>query len=285
MSRIATMQGRLVPPEAARFQCFPVQQWRSEFALAAQTGLDAIEWIFDHYGESSNPLGSASGIAEMLSMAKLHGVGVYSVCADYFMDRPLLRANGAEYTEIFDKLHWLLQQCQGAGIERVVLPFVDQSKIQSPDDSTRLVELLCAVLPEAERRGVELHLETSLAPAPFAALLDRIPHAWLEVNYDSGNSSSLGYDSREEFAAYGDRIGSVHLKDRVLGGGTVPLGAGDADLKAIFHGLENIGYCGDYVLQVAREEPGNEVAWTRQNRNYLLELLGASAPKACGGTR
>lgn len=285
MSRIATMQGRLVPPEAGRFQCFPVQQWRSEFALAAQAGLNAIEWIFDQYGESFNPLGSVSGIAEILSMAKMYGVGVYSVCADYFMDRSLLRASGAEYTEIFDKLHWLLQQCQGAGIERMVLPFVDQSKIQSADDSTRLVELLHAVLPKAERCGVELHLETSLAPAPFAALLDRIPHEWLKVNYDSGNSSSLGYDSREEFSAYGERIGSVHLKDRVLGGGTVPLGTGDADLKAVFQGLENIGYTGDYVLQVAREEPGNEVEWTRQNRNYLLELLGESAPMASGVTR
>lgn len=285
MSRIATMQGRLVPPEAGRFQCFPVRQWRSEFALAAQAGLDALEWIFDQYGESSNPLGSPSGTAELLSLAKLQGVGVYSVCADYFMDRPLLRASGAEYTEIFDKLQWLLQQCQCAGIERMVLPFVDRSKIESSGDSTRLVELLRAVLPEAERCGVELHLETSLAPAPFAALLDRIPHAWLQVNYDSGNSSSLGYDSREEFAAYGERIGSVHLKDRRLGGGTVPLGTGDADLKAVFHGLGNLGYCGDYVLQVAREEPGNEVAWNRQNRNYLLELLGASAPKTSGGAR
>jgi L-ribulose-5-phosphate 3-epimerase len=279
------MQGRLVPPEAGRFQCFPVKRWRSEFALAAQAGLDAIEWIFDQYGESSNPLGSAGGIAEMLSMAKLHGVGVYSVCADYFMDRPLLRASGAEYAEICDMLAWLLHQCQRAGIERMVLPFVDQSKIQNSADSTRLVELLRAILPEAERCGVELHLETSLAPAPFAALLDHLPHAWLKVNYDSGNSSSLGYDSREEFAAYGKRIASVHLKDRVLGGGTVPLGTGDADLKAVFYGLENIGYCGDYVLQVDREKPGNEVAWTRQNRNCLLELLGASAPKACGGTR
>jgi len=285
VSRIASMQGRLVPPEAGRFQCFPVQQWRKEFALAAQAGLDAIEWIYDQYGESSNPLGAASGIAEMLSAAKEHGVGVFSVCADYFMDRPLLRASGAEYAEIFDKLHWLLHQCRSAGIERMVLPFVDQSKIQNAEDSTRLVELLNAVLPKAESCGVELHLETSLAPAPFAALLDRMPHAWLKVNYDSGNSSSLGYDPREEFSAYGQRIGSVHLKDRVFGGGTVPLGAGAADLKAVFNGLEKIGYAGDYVLQVAREDAGKEVAWTKQNRSYLLELLRASASEASGGAQ
>jgi L-ribulose-5-phosphate 3-epimerase len=168
-------------------------------------------------------------------------------------------------------------------MERMVLPFVDQSKIQSDDDSARLVELLNAVLPKAESCGIELHLETSLAPAPFAALLDRIPHPWLKVNYDSGNSSSLGYDPREEFSAYGERIGSVHLKDRVLCGGTVPLGTGDADLKAVFNGLEKTGYAGDYVLQVAREDAGNEVAWTKQNRSYLLELLRGAASEASGG--
>ena len=43
------------------------------------------------------------------------------------------------------------------------------------------------------RPAIELHLETSLAPAEFVKLLDRMPHPKLKVNYDSGNSSSLGY--------------------------------------------------------------------------------------------
>ena len=37
----------------------------------------------------------------------------------------------------------------------------------------------------------------------------------IKVNYDSGNSASLGYDPTDEFAAYGERVGSVHIKDRV----------------------------------------------------------------------
>jgi hexulose-6-phosphate isomerase len=119
-----------------------------------------------------------------------------------------------------------------------------------------------------------LHLETSLAPAPFAALLDRLPYQWLKANYDSGNSASLGYDPGEEFAAYGSRIGSVHIKDRVRGGATVPLGTGDADLDVLFEELDKIGYSGDLVLQVAREQPGNEVEWARHNREFVLGLLG-----------
>jgi L-ribulose-5-phosphate 3-epimerase len=100
----------------------------------------------------------------------------------------------------------------------------------------------------------------------------------VRVNYDSGNSASLGYDVGRELAAYGTRIGSVHVKDRIRGGSTVPLGSGDADLTALFEGLAGLRYQGDYVLQVARGEDGNEVQWARQNRELLVQQLGAFTP-------
>jgi len=139
------------------------------------------------------------------------------------------------------------------------------------------------VAPQAEKSGVELHLETALDPAGFRALLGRLPHPILKVNYDSGNSSSLGYDPREELAAYGPRIGSVHIKDRVCGGGTVPLGTGSANIPALLSGLSEIRYTGDYVLQVARGAEGAEVEWARQNRLWLVrELERAQAVAARG---
>ena len=36
------------------------------------------------------------------------------------------------------------------------------------------------------------------------------------VNYDTGNSASLGYDPSEEISVYGHRIINVHIKDRKL---------------------------------------------------------------------
>jgi hexulose-6-phosphate isomerase len=121
----------------------------------------------------------------------------------------------------------------------------------------------------ADETRVEIHLETSLGPAEFAKLLDSIPHPRLRVNYDSGNSASLGYSPANEFAAYGDRIGSVHIKDRVLNGGTVPLGTGNTDFPALFSCLEKIEYRGDFTLQVARGTPGDEVAWAKQNLAFV----------------
>jgi Sugar phosphate isomerases/epimerases len=94
----------------------------------------------------------------------------------------------------------------------------------------------------------------------------------LKVNYDSGNSASLGYDPADEFAAYGTRVGSVHIKDRVNGGGTVPLGSGNTNFKSLFECLGELGYSGDFVLQVARGASGDEVAWARSNCDYVQAL-------------
>jgi L-ribulose-5-phosphate 3-epimerase len=269
MPYFAVMQGRLVPPEGGRFQCFPRERWRDEFVLAAQAGLDAIEWIFDVYGEDANPLATGDGLAEMRALCDKTGVAVRSLCADYFMDRPFLRTTQTERDELIQKMHWLLSRCSSIGIGRVVVPFVDQSRIENDDEKVEVLSILRTLLPAAERNQVELHLETSLAPQPFAALLEQCPHPLLRANYDSGNSSSLGYRPAEEFAAYGDRIGSVHIKDRMRGGGTVPLGTGDADLPAVFHGLAALGYSGDFVLQIARPESGKELPWIAQNRAWV----------------
>jgi hexulose-6-phosphate isomerase len=221
----------------------------------------------------------------MKQLGAQHAVAVVSVCADYFMDCPFLRVAETERARLVEKLRWLLRRCQDAGITRAVLPFVDHSRIETDDDIASVVDILREVLPDAERYGVELHLETALGPAAFAALLDRVPHAYLKANYDSGNSSSLGYLPREEFAAYGRRIGSVHIKDRVRGGGTVPLGQGDADLAAVFDGLHQLGYQGDYVLQVARGAPDGEVALARSNAAFVMAQLRRTEQAVEGGRR
>lgn len=282
MARIAIMQGRLGPPEAGRFQSFPREGWRREFPRAAEAGLDAIEWIYDAYGEDVNPLATDAGVAEMDRLCEQHGVAVVSVCADYFMDHPFLRVSADERRRLVEKLRWLLERCRAAGVTRVVLPFVDQSRIENDDEAAMVVDVLGEVLPDAERHGIELHMETALGPEAFAALLARAPHPQLKVNYDSGNSASLGYRPAEEFAAYGDRIGSVHIKDRVRGGGTVPLGSGDADLEAVFDGLHALGYHGDYVLQVARGEPDGEVALARANVAFVASRLGRTTSTVRG---
>jgi L-ribulose-5-phosphate 3-epimerase len=280
MPFLATMQGRLVPPEGEHFQSFPRVRWRDEFAFAAQAGLDGIEWIFDAYGENTNPLASDTGILEMRTLSEQTGTAIRSLCADYFMDHPFLRSTERECTELIQKMRWLISRCNLLGIGRIVVPFVDKSRIETESETAEVLSILQTLLPTADSYQVELHLETSLAPERFAALLNRCAHRMLRVNYDSGNSASLGYCAAEEFAAYGHRIGSVHIKDRLHCGGTVPPGTGDADFDAVFNGLASLNYSGDYVLQIARKQPGKELEWISQNRAWLTEQLGGAA--RCG---
>ncbi len=268
MTRIGIMQGRLVPPADNRIQCFPRDQWELEFGLAAKAHLDCIEWIYDLYGEDVNPIATDAGVETMKSLSAEHGVRILSVCADYFMDKPLVRASRQELDDRLNTLQWLMERCQLLRMNRMVLPFVDASRIDTDEEMDGVCETLGRTLIFSEQSGIEIHLETSLTPDRFALLLARLPHPLLKVNYDSGNSSSLGYKPREEFAAYGARVGSVHIKDRIRGGSTVPLGTGDADFQALSESLKAAGYAGDFILQAARGKSGEEVDWAGRNREF-----------------
>jgi hexulose-6-phosphate isomerase len=271
--RIGIMQGRLVPPIGDRIQAFPAERWRDEFPAAQEAGLDSIEWIYDVGCDEVNPIANDASIAEMRALADEHEIAVVSLCADYFMAEPLLKGTVAERADRVGKLSWLFSRCEEAGIRRIVLPFVDNSKLETDSDLDELAVLLKQMGPRAAKAGLEIHLETSLPPARFALLLEKTDEPSVKVNYDSGNSASLGFRAEEEFAAYGAAIGSVHIKDRLLHGGTVPLGEGNADLAGLRERLEKISYEGDIILQVARGNPGDEIQWARRNREFVEQLM------------
>jgi hexulose-6-phosphate isomerase len=263
------MQGRLLPMIDEKIQSFPAKRWRDEFPLAQKAGLQLIEWIYEVYGADQNPLSTDEGIAELKGLSARHDIAVRSLCADYFMDRPLL----VYPEESSKKLRWLMGRCHMAGIRRIILPFVDASRLADSIAEDALVNTLVPFLAESERLGIELHLETDLPPGRFANLIARLPESVFKVNYDSGNSASHGYDVAEEFAAYGLRIGSLHIKDRFRGGSTVFLGAGDVNFPGLRKALESVAYNGDIILQVARQQEGNELEWIRSVRASVEEIL------------
>lgn len=257
------MQGRLSPMEDDRFQSFPSTFWQDEITLASKVPLRGIEWIFDLYGIGANPLETAEGRIELLGRLDMAGINVVSICADYFMDCPLVRIDVDLLEQRLDKLRWLISICPEMGVGRIVLPFVDASRITGRKDAENVLSALHNVLPYAAATAVELHLETDMNPGDFRSFLGEIPHPLVKVNYDSGNSSALGYLPTQEFAAYGERIGSFHIKDRLLGGGTKPLGMGNADFVSLRRSLIDIDYRGDFVLQVARACHGDELSWIK----------------------
>jgi len=281
MHTYGIMQGRLAPPEDGRFQSFPRAAWREEFARAREAGLDYIEWIHDAYGEAkdpttgriANPIFTPEGLAEFDALKAEHNIATPALCGDWFMDVPLIRCSPAERDRREQHLHDLIPIAKRIGATKIVLPFVDNSKINGEYEKQSVIAILKRALPIAEQHGVELHLEADFGPDEFADFLARLPHPMLKVNWDSGNSSGLGFIATEEFAAYGSRIGSVHIKDRYRkpegGIETRPLGTGSANFDDVFTAIRSIDYQGGVTLQVARGADNDEVNFIKTQLDFV----------------
>ncbi len=277
---LGLMQGRLLPKYEGRYQAHPVGRWSAEFTAAAALGLTSIEFILDLEGAEQNPLLQPEGRERIRHATSTSGVAVETICADCFMQTPL-RADSrqaADYPRMRQLLVTVLQAASELGCTDVVIPCVDASSLRHEDDRSRFVAALHDALPTAESAGVNLAIECDLDPSGVTALLEQAGSPRVTINYDIGNSASLGYDPAEEFAAYGTRISDVHIKDRVRGGGSVPLGSGDADFELVVDLLDGIGYSGPMIMQAYRDDEGTmilaeQLTWFRD----LLVQRGATA--------
>ena len=277
MNPIGIMQGRLSPPSGGRIQSFPVDTWRDEFPLASKAGLACIEWIYETGTEAANPLGTNSGVADIRRESERSGVAVWSICADYYMAERLVASDGSARQPIVEHLLWLIERSSLLEIRYIVLPFVDSSSLQSPEETAGLVSMLASVAPAAADARLELHLETDLDPRLLADLLDQISDPCVRANYDSGNSAALGHDPVAELDALGPWLGSVHIKDRLRNGGTVSLGTGAADLSTSCRLIRGAGFRGPLILQVARDEALSEVELAMRNRRLVEGHLAMEA--------
>ncbi len=277
MNTIGIMQGRLSPPLGGCIQSFPVDTWREEFSLAREAGLDCMEWIYEAGTEAVNPLRTDAGVTEIRRLAADSEVAARSVCADYYMTELLVAPDGTPCEAAVEHLVWLVGRTSLLGARYIVLPFVDESSLQSPQEVKGLLTVLKSIVPAAEQAGVELHLETDLQPGDLVAVLESVSHPLIHANCDIGNSAALEHDPVEELTLLGPWLGSVHVKDRVLGGGTVPLGTGAVDFPTCFRLICAAGFCGPFILQVARQEGLSEVELAIRNRRFVEEQLAVVA--------
>jgi len=248
------MQGRLSPPLGDRIQAFPEGSWREEFALCRELGLGCIEWIFEHRDAEKNPLLSKDGRREIAALSERYGIRVNSVIADYFMVERLFGIGRKEVSLALETLGALIESCEDLGIPLLEIPLVDSSSLKSDADKEQFIGNLKRPLERAENRGVLIGLEADLPPKDFRKLLDAFKPLRVAANFDMGNSAFLGFKPAEEIPVLGASIANVHIKDRVKGGSTVPLGKGGTDFEAVFRALREVGYAGDFILQAARQD-------------------------------
>ena len=273
---IGVMQGRLLPKYQGRYQSHPVGYWQEEFPKAAKLGLDCIEFILDFNDAEANPLLRPGGVDEILRVAEQTGVTVRTVCADYFIEAPLHHPDKEIANRSIDVLHRLLHNGKALQLTDIVVPCVDHSSMRDAEAENRFVRQMLGLIDTAEICGINLSLETDLPPQAFAALLERFGSARVTVNYDSGNSAALGFDPVEEFACYGARVSDIHIKDRILGGGSVVLGTGSAQFEKFMNALAPLDYRGPFIMQAFRDDEGIDVfrrqlEWIRPRLSPWLE--------------
>jgi len=273
MTRIGIMQGRLLPPINNTIQAFPENGWQKEFPLARKLGLDYIEFIFDGDNIANHPLMTYKGLQVIKKLERESNVKVLSICADYFMAYPLHRGSHDEKLARVKILQDLIRNCAKLETGNIIIPCVDNSRLQNKADWEEFKCRLGECLSVAEEYGICLALETDLGPDEFTHLMQDIDHEYLKINYDTGNSASLGYNPTMEFGKYGSLITDVHMKDRVYGGTTVPLGEGDVDFPLVFSLLHRMNYNGIFILQTARKLHGGEPETIKGYLDFIGKYL------------
>ena len=276
MVTIGIMQGRLTAPKGRGIQFFPFENWKTEFEQGKTLGIQEIEWIFDYEDYEQNPLWSKQGQKEILERIQHYGISVRSVCFDYFMRRafyqdPQLdgetrKALRKENEEIFLQV---LEGMKEIGAQLIEIPLVVSSSAYQNGKQEYARDYVEYAAKTAESMELLVSVETDFPVPDFRNFLDSIPSAVIRANYDSGNSSGLGYDHYKELLSLGHFVANVHIKDRVLGGTTVKLGTGSADFDKVFSGLSEISYSSSIILQAARGADGQE----QQNIKSQMEFV------------
>ncbi len=173
------------------------------------------------------------------------------------MQAPFWKASGKARADLQSDFLAIGRACSAVGIRMMVVPLVDNGRLETTEQENVLVDFLLAQQPFLAEHQLQVIFESDFTPPELARLIARLPFERFGINYDIGNSAALGFKPAEEFAAYGARVVNVHVKDRVLGGTTVPLMAGSADFNAVFSALAQKKYKGNFILQTARADEGN----------------------------
>lgn len=280
MQSFGIMQGRLTPSKGRGIQFFPFDHWQEEFRIGKELGIREIEWIFDYEQYEQNPLWTPEGVEQIRRICSETGVRIRSVCFDYFMRRPFFKAQDEQRNELRKEnlrfIETVLQGISGIGATLLEIPLVDDSSMKDENEKEAVRVFVREVVAMGKQRGIKISLETDLPPVIFKEYLDSI-ESEIYANYDSGNSSGLGYQHDLEITSLGAYIANVHIKDRKLHGTTMKLGTGSADFDQVFSALKEIGYDKSIILQAARGEDGLEAENIGNQLVFVKDYCGKYA--------
>ena len=252
---IGFIQGRLSPITNNRIQQFPWDTWQNEFSIASKNDINLIEWTIDTFKFYLNPLINLNQWEEINTIASKNNILIPSVTCDYFMENPPWKSD----IDLIKKgIIAIFQGMKNISAKILVVPLVDNSSLLDSSNADTVKNLFINLIPEMIQNNIQIAFECDLNPEELLHFISEFDKNYFGINYDIGNSASLGFDPNKEFEAYGSRITNVHVKDRKINGPTIPLGEGDADFLRIFGLLHEVNYQGNLILQTARSKEGKD---------------------------
>lgn len=275
MRSIGFMQGRLSDQVDGKIQSFPWNSWKKEFELAYQNCYGLMEWTLDQENIKINPLMTSSGRQEILDLCNKFSVSIPSLTGDCFMQAPFWGAEGEMVNRLQDLFLEVVEASAKVGIKIIVVPLVDNGSIDSLAKEACLKNFFEINEAYFLERKIKIAFESDYPPKKLASFMASFNPEFIGLNYDIGNSASLGYEPIEEFDSYFKRIINIHIKDREFGGTTVPLGSGAANFRKIFNLTQTRGYKGNFILQTARASDGDHVKTLNTYRSYALQQMEA----------
>ena len=270
--KIGFMQGRLSPMVGGKIQAFPWDHWAYEFPASKEIGIQLMEWTLDQDRLYENPLMTVEGQKQIKDLSEKYRVKIHSLTGDCFMQAPFWK-NRADSAELKRDFCAVVKACGTLNIQYIVVPLVDNGRLDHEGERDCLVNFLLENVKLFASQKVTIVFESDFKPLPLRDFIELLPPAIFGINYDIGNSAALGYNPIEEIESYGPRIYNVHVKDRLLGGTTVPLGSGNAKFGEVFSALKKCGYSGNYILQTARAQCGDHAVVLKKYHDMVLQWL------------
>ena len=250
---LGVLQGRLSPPVEGLMQEFPFTTWENEFSFLSKCDLKGIEWIITN---KPNPFFTK----------ELSKFPILSVCTDniissfftqpYFLEKELVP---------------ILEKMELHKIKNVVIPLLEKSSITSSLSRKLFIE---SILPIADKfSNLNFCFEFECKIEDILELVNQRDNFY--VTYDTGNITSFYGDSVDHSSLIkqlGNKIKNVHIKDRTFKAETVPFLLGDTNFTDIFSSLKSVNYTGNYILQLCREKPNNELDYMK-HCSYIVKNL------------
>jgi hexulose-6-phosphate isomerase len=271
--KIGFMQGRLSPIQGKKIQSFPWKNWKNEFKIGKRLNFKILEWTLDSAKLYSNPLMTKKGQAKIKNLCRKYNFKVLSLTGDCFMQKPFWKINSLKRINLQIDFLNIVYAGSKMGIKFIVLPLVDNGKLESQKQEIILINFLKSIYPILQLNKIKILFETDFEPKKYLKFIKNFNRNFFGINYDTGNSASYGFNPSVEISLFGKYIDNVHIKDRIYKGNTVPLGEGNTDFLTIFKKLKQIKYKGNFILQGARSKNNQQVSTIKEYRDFVTKFF------------